>query len=126
MARKAREVVGVEVNPSAVELANRNAKTVGIGNYRAVAVAAERLDPAVLAGADCVVVDPPRAGLDRRVVDAILTSAPERVVYLSCNPVTQARDVGLLAKGYMADGVTGFDLYPGTLHLESLVVLRRR
>jgi 23S rRNA (uracil1939-C5)-methyltransferase len=72
------------------------------------------------------VVDPPRAGLERRTVEAILKAAPARIIYLSCNPATQARDLLLLAPDYTSGAVTGFDLYPGTLHLESLVILEHK
>ncbi len=121
----AREVIGVEVNADSVALANANADRNGILNYTAECVPAEGMDMRVLRGADCVVVDPPRAGLHRRVVEALLEARPERIIYLSCNPATQVRDVALLLEGYAAKGVTGFDFYPGTLHLESLVVLDR-
>lgn len=122
-ARVAPEVVGVEINASSVAQALRNASAAGLANYSAVAVPAQRLDPRVLDGAGCVIVDPPRAGLEARVVEALIEAAPGRIIYLSCNPVTQARDVQRLAGAYKPGGVTGYDLYPGTLHLESLLVL---
>ncbi len=124
-AGKAREVLGVEVNASSVEWAVANADRNGILNYTAVCAPAERLDAAVLRGSDCVIVDPPRSGLHGRVVDSLIEAAPARIIYLSCNPATQARDLKLMATHYKAGEVTGFDFYPGTLHLESLVVLDR-
>jgi len=125
-ARVAGEVVGVEIMHEPVALANRNAELNGLSNYRAVVAAAEAIDLEVLTGADTIVVDPPRAGLDPKVVELLLASGARRVVYLSCNPVTQARDIRRLAEAYSASAVTGFDFYPGTLHVESLVVLTRR
>ena len=124
-ARECREVVGVEIDAAAVERANMNARRADLANYHAQATPAERLDPAVLVGADCVVVDPPRAGLHHRVAQALLEAAPKRIVYLSCNPATQARDLMRLAETYRAEAVTGFDFYPSTLHLESLAILER-
>jgi tRNA/tmRNA/rRNA uracil-C5-methylase (TrmA/RlmC/RlmD family) len=124
-AQFSREVVGVEINESSVELAKLNAASAGLTNYKAIRTAAQYLDPKLLKGADCIVVDPPRAGLELRVVKEILAAAPARIVYLSCNPATQARDYQLFSEAYRTDGVTGFDLYPGTLHLESLMVLDR-
>jgi 23S rRNA (uracil1939-C5)-methyltransferase len=124
-ARRAHKVVGVEVNPSSVEWSLGNADRNAIVNYTAVQTAAERLDTAVLRGADCVIVDPPRAGLHGRVIDALLEAAPARIIYLSCNPATQVRDLQFLSGAYRAQGVEGFDFYPGTLHLESLAVLER-
>ena len=122
-ATKASEVVGVEINASSVDMAKENADRAGIQNYQALQTPAQHLDPKVLAGADCIIVDPPRAGLELRVVNEILTAAPKRIIYLSCNPVTQARDWQLLSGAYKTTGVTGYDMYPGTLHLESLMIL---
>jgi 23S rRNA (uracil1939-C5)-methyltransferase len=119
------EVIGVEINESSVRLAQANAERAGLSNYRAVRTPAQQLDPKLLAGADCIVVDPPRAGLELRLVKELITAAPARIIYLSCNPVTQARDYALLSETYRTAGVTGYDLYPGTLHLESLMVLER-
>lgn len=124
-ARFAPEVVGVEINASSVAQALRNASAAGLANYSAVAVPAQRLDHKVLDGAGCVIVDPPRAGLEARVIESLIEAAPGRIIYLSCNPVTQARDVQRLAGIYKPGSVTGYDLYPGTLHLESLLVLDR-
>lgn len=126
LARLAREVLGVEVAPQAVECANRNAERNGLGNYQSVAVAVAQLDQKLLVGADIIVVDPPRAGLQPEVVDVLLASAPREIRYLSCNPVTQARDLMALSAAYSCSDVTGFDFYPGTLHVESFVVLTRK
>jgi 23S rRNA (uracil1939-C5)-methyltransferase len=125
VARKARRVVGVEIDPESVDQANANAARAGLANYEAMAVSAERMSADVLRDVDLVIVDPPRAGLGRRVVDMLLEAAPQRIIYLSCNPVTQARDLILLKDAYKTSGVTGFDFYPGTLHLESLAILDR-
>jgi 23S rRNA (uracil1939-C5)-methyltransferase len=125
-ARIANQVVGIEIVPSSVSLANHNAAANGLENYRAIAVGAEDMDPANLAGADTVIVDPPRAGLHSRVAEMLLEAAPRRIIYLSCNPVTQARDLMRLSESYRPGSVTGFDFYPGTLHLESLVTLVRK
>jgi 23S rRNA (uracil1939-C5)-methyltransferase len=124
-AKIARSVVGVEINQSSVDLANLNAAKADIANYTAVAVPAERMDTRVLKEADCVIVDPPRAGLHQRVIGYLLEAAPKRIIYLSCNPVTQARDLMMLAPDYRAESVLGYDFYPGTLHIETLAVLDR-
>lgn len=73
-----------------------------------------------------VIVDPPRAGLDRKLIEKILEVAPERVIYLSCNPVTQARDTKLLLEQYDILQVTPFNFFPRTPHLENLVILERK
>ena len=126
LAAQSSQVVGVEISTASVELAAANARTNAISNYRSVASAAERMDPELLTGADTVVLDPPRAGLHPRVIDYLLQAMPTRIVYVSCNPVTQVRDCLLLqAAGYEVGEPTGYDFYPGTFHLESLVVLAR-
>ncbi len=77
-------------------------------------------------GADAVVLDPPRTGAGRRVVDAVAALAPRRVVYVACDPAALARDVALFgARGYTLDAVTGHDLFPMTHHVEAVAVLTR-
>jgi tRNA/tmRNA/rRNA uracil-C5-methylase (TrmA/RlmC/RlmD family) len=124
-ARTALEVVGIEVSQAAVDLADRNAGRNGLVNYRAVAAPSESVSAELLARADTVVVDPPRAGLHSRVVEQLLAAGPRQIVYLSCNPVTQVRDLMRLMPEYSPAPAVGFDFYPGTLHVESLVVLSR-
>jgi 23S rRNA (uracil1939-C5)-methyltransferase len=126
LARKARSVHGLEVISAAVEHANTNAKANGISNYRALATLAEKIDESVLDGADILVLDPPRAGLHKNVLTMIKNKLPRRIIYLSCNPVTQARDYSELAEHYRIDSLTGYDFYPQTPHLESLLVLSRK
>jgi 23S rRNA (uracil1939-C5)-methyltransferase len=125
LARQAKSVRGIEIDAAAVARAEASAAAADLSNYEAVTLPAQRLTSDDLQGADVVVVDPPRAGLDERVIDRLLESLPERIVYLSCNPVTQARDLMRLASAYRSEGVRGYDFYPGTLHLESLAVLDR-
>ena len=127
LAASSRSVVSVDIVRASVEVARRNGRKNGFTNYRAIIAAGERLDPAVVRSADVVVVDPPRAGLHAKVVDLLLTCAPKMIVYLSCNPITQVRDLMVLKNaGYHIGQPTGFDFYPGTLHLESLVVLTKK
>lgn len=72
----------------------------------------------------CIIVDPPRAGLDNKVVGRILETQPKRVIYLSCNPATQARDVALLSAKYSITHAQPFNFFPRTPHIENLIVLR--
>ena len=118
-------VHGVEIVPVAVEFAERNARSNKISTYTAEAIAAEHMDASVLNDADCVILDPPRAGLHPRIIKWLLESRPQRLIYLACNPVTQARDIALIGEAYQLHSLTGFDFYPGTLHLESLACLSR-
>ena len=131
LARAARLVVGVESEPAAVSAARANATRNRIENVRFVAGEArrvlrewarrEREDPVA---PRVVVVDPPRAGLHPRVVARVTELAPERVVYVSCNPATLARDLkDFVARGYRLDWVAPFDMFPHTPHIECVARL---
>ncbi len=116
-------VHGIETTPEAVEFAERNARANGVAHYSAETIAAEFMDNARLRDIECVILDPPRAGLHPRVIRWLLEARPKQLIYLSCNPVTQARDIALLQPTFQCDTITGFDFYPGTLHLEALAIL---
>ena len=127
--RLASEVIGVELNGDAVRDAIANAKRNGIRNARFYpgdagewmeAMAAEKEQ------ADVVFMDPPRAGSDRRFLDSLLKLAPSRVVYISCNPETQARDLAyLIQKGYRVRSIQPVDMFPWTEHVETVVLLSK-
>ena len=133
MARDARQAVGVESEPRAIEAAERNARRNGVGNARFVTGEARRVlrewargergDPV---RPDIVVVDPPRAGLHPRVVARVAELGPARVVYVSCNPATLARDLrDFSGLGYGLDSVIPFDMFPHTPHIECVARLER-
>lgn len=136
MADAVREVIGIEIVESAVRCAEQNAKQSGIQNARFFtgdAADAERLlcDAERSLGhairPDIVILDPPRKGCDERLLTHIASLAPSRIVYISCNPETLARDAAHLAPlGYTCGTVTPVDLFPGTGHVESVVRLERR
>ena len=71
-------------------------------------------------------LDPPRKGCDKKVVDALLSAAPDKIVYISCNPATLSRDVALLMQKYDITSVTPYDMFPQTKHVETLAVLEKR
>ncbi len=132
-ARAAREAVGVESVPEAVTRARANAQRNGIGNARFVAgesravlrewARGERPDPP---RPDVVAVDPPRAGLHPRVVARVCELKPRRIVYVSCNPATLARDLkDFAAGGFALAEVTPFDMFPHTPHIECVARLER-
>lgn len=127
-----REVVGVELVPEAVDNARENAARAGLTNVTFLAgdVALVLADPAHaerFAGVDTVLLDPPRAGLLPQAFDALARLSPRRVVYVSCNPTSLARDLAALERaGLVVDGaVQPVDLFPQTPHVESVVALRR-
>ena len=125
-------VVGIEVSESAVADAGRNAAENRVANcFFLRATLPAGLDPASedLAGQpppDVVVVDPPRNGLHAKLIGKIVRLAPQKVVYVSCNPATQARDVRLFADaGYLPGPVQPVDMFPHTDHIETVTVLRK-
>lgn len=129
LAQKAKSVIGVEVIDAAIENAKANAAKNGIENARffcadagqaAKKLAAEGTKP------DVIVVDPPRKGISADVIEAICEMSPQKVVYVSCDPATLARDVKLLCeKGYRLTHAEAVDLFPRCAHIESIVRLTR-
>lgn len=129
-AAQAAKVVGIEYVPEAIEDAKANSRLNGIGNTVFFAGdMKEVLDDAFVARngrPDVIILDPPRAGVDARVIEVILNAAPQRIVYVSCNPATQARDLALLDGQYRVDAVQPVDMFPHTHHVENVVRLVRR
>ncbi|MWC31089.1 23S rRNA (uracil(1939)-C(5))-methyltransferase RlmD [Paenibacillus sp. MMS18-CY102] len=130
LARKAGRVYGVEVVPEAIEDAKRNAELNGIANAEFEAGLSEVVIPRWREegiAADVIVVDPPRKGCDAALLDTIIRMKPERVVYVSCNPSTLARDLRVLEDGgYRTVEVTPVDMFPHTVHVECVVGLVRK
>lgn len=112
----------VELNEHAVREMEQNIEELGKTGAKAVLAASENaLD--YINGDATIIVDPPRAGLHEKVVEKLLESRPKRIIYLSCNPVTQARDVARLAEKYGIRHHIGYNFFPRTPHIEHLVVL---
>ena len=130
VARQARKVVGIEYVPEAIEDAKVNSALNGIDNTLFYAgdmkdiltndFIAEHGRP------DVIITDPPRAGMHNDVIDVILAAEPKRIVYVSCNPATQARDLQLLDGKYKVTAVQPVDMFPHTHHIENVVQLERR
>ena len=135
MASEVREVIGIEIVPSAVECAKQNAAASGIKNAsffvgdaadaekileKAEAARGEKIRP------DVVILDPPRKGCDQKLLSFVASLSPRRIVYVSCNPDTLARDVAFLAPlGYTTTKVQPVDMFPATGHVESVAALTR-
>lgn len=130
VAAQAREVIGIEYVPEAIEDAKVNSAINGITNTRFFA--GDMKD--ILTDAfirqhgrpDIIITDPPRAGMHADVVKVILDAAPQRIVYVSCNPATQARDLALLDAAYKVTRIQPVDMFPHTQHVENVVLLCRR
>ncbi len=117
----AKRLIGVEIIPEAVENAKRNAELNGIENASFLCGNANRTE---LDAADVIVVDPPRKGCEESLLARIAGINPRKLIYISCNPDTLARDVAILRKyGFTADTVYPFDLFPRTGHVEAIVCL---
>jgi 23S rRNA (uracil1939-C5)-methyltransferase len=133
LANDARAVIGIEAVEQAVDDARRNAAENGVENCTFVrGDLKERLvdDPFWLeehASPDVMIIDPPRAGMHEKVVRKILRMAPPRIVYVSCNPATQARDLRILCGDgtYILDDVQPVDMFPHTTHVENVVRVTR-
>lgn len=133
LAQKAKQVYGVEVVPQAIEDARQNALRNGIANAEFFVGKAEEVLPEFYAGnssdeamrhPDVIVVDPPRKGCDEACLSTMLAMRPERIVYVSCDPATLARDLRVLADGgYRIEKVRAFDQFAQTVHVETVVLL---
>jgi 23S rRNA (uracil1939-C5)-methyltransferase len=130
VARKARRVIGIEYVPEAIEDAKVNSQVNGIDNTLFYAgdmkdiltdeFIAEHGQP------DVIITDPPRAGMHPDVVKTIIKAAPKRIVYVSCNPATQARDLHDMDEYYRVAAVQPVDMFPHTPHVENVVLLERK
>ena len=130
VARQARQVVGIEYVPEAIEDAKVNAELNGLDN---TLFYAGDMKDILTTGfierhgkPDVIITDPPRAGMHADVVNAILFASPRRIVYVSCNPATQARDLALFDTDYRVTKVQPVDMFPQTHHVENVVCLERR
>lgn len=130
VSRKAGKVIGIEYVPEAIEDAKVNSQINGIGNTLFFAgdmkdiLNREFIEQ--YGRPDVIITDPPRAGMHQDVIDTILFAAPKRIVYVSCNPATQARDLQLLDCDYEVKKVQPVDMFPHTQHVENVVLLERR
>lgn len=129
MARHCKEVLGIEIVPQAIENAKENAVRNGIPNATFRCGAAEEVLPTLVDEGlrpDVIVIDPPRKGVESAVIDAIAKAAPRRVVYVSCNVATQARDAALLCeRGYQVDRVQPVDMFCWTSGVECVALLSK-
>ncbi|BDQ04591.1 MAG: putative RNA methyltransferase [Candidatus Dojkabacteria bacterium] len=126
LADKSTKVTGVESVKNAVHHAYQNAQSNKITNYYVISSLAEKVDRKEFINISTLIVDPPRTGLHKKVRKLILESKPEQIVYLSCNPITQANDYNNLKEFYDLTFIKAYDFYPQTPHIESLIILKRK
>lgn len=125
LARDAAKAIGVDVVPAAIRNAKENAEVNGIRNAQFIETDAAKLDVSGFPPPDCVTVDPPRKGLTSEVIRMIRDMSPSRIVYISCNPATLARDLKLL-DAYEPSRVCAVDMFPRTRHVECVSLLSRK
>ena len=126
LAHNAKEVIGIEYNKDSVIAATENAKLNKINNAKFMQGNAHELLPKLIKDGvtfDCIVVDPPRTGLDDKFINAILESNVKRLIYVSCNPSTLAKNLGRLIEKYNINSITPIDMFPNTALIESVTVL---
>lgn len=130
VARNSKKVVGVEYVPDAISDAKVNSQINGIDNT--VFYAGDMKDVlneefiAANGQPDVIILDPPRAGVHEDVAEVILSAAPQRIVYVSCNPATQARDLAIFDAKYEVKAIQPVDMFPHTHHVENVVLLEKR
>ena len=127
LAQKAKKVYGVEIVAPAIENARENAKLNGITNAEFFVGKAEEIIPQQYKQgitADTIVVDPPRKGCDQALLETLVAMSPNKIVYVSCDPATLARDLGYLSgQGYKVEAVQPVDMFPHTTNCETVVKL---
>ncbi|MBI2070092.1 MAG: 23S rRNA (uracil(1939)-C(5))-methyltransferase RlmD [Elusimicrobia bacterium] len=124
LAERAKQVIAIEEHPGSYEDARINGRSNGHDNIEWQNSRVENRLPGLAGAPDLVFLDPPRQGLDPKAAKALINLKPKKIVYLSCDPKTQARDIGLLADaGYTLERLVPFDLFPHTYHIETLAYL---
>ena len=126
MAPVAKKVVGVEIVAEAVEAARKNAEANGLHNCEFIAGDVLKVLDTIEEKPDFIILDPPRDGIHPKALEKIIAYGVERILYISCKPTSLARDLEVfLARGYQAERATMVDMFPGTVHVETVCLLRR-
>jgi 23S rRNA (uracil1939-C5)-methyltransferase len=126
ISKQARAVIGMEIAESAVLDAQRNCEANGIRNCQFVfGDIRERLSSLTLKP-DVLIIDPPRAGMHKDVLSEVIALGTERIIYVSCNPATMARDLGTMSQAYHIVEIQPVDMFPQTYHIEAIAKLMRR
>ncbi|WP_199348278.1 23S rRNA (uracil(1939)-C(5))-methyltransferase RlmD [Microcoleus sp. FACHB-SPT15] len=128
LAQRVKQAIGLEVQPASVEQAQKNAQLNGISNVMFKTGTVETLLPQLGITPDIVLLDPPRKGCDRQVIETLLEILPERIVYISCKPATLARDLKLMSQtgSYQLAHIQPADFFPQTPHVECAAFLTRQ
>jgi len=122
----AQEIIGMEMVESSVADANKNCRNNGVSNCRFILGDIKESLPQITKKPDVMIIDPPRVGMHKDVVKQVLQMAPQRIVYVSCNPATLARDLAMIKDEYTILEVQPVDMFPHTYHIESVAKLERK
>lgn len=126
LSESAGDVIGIEISDSAVEDAKKNCKKNKIVNCEFIKGDIRTRLPQITRRPDVLIIDPPRAGMHKEVVQLVLDMGPNRIVYVSCNPTTLARDLGMMIDHYQVLAVQPVDMFPHTYHVEAVVKLEKK
>jgi 23S rRNA (uracil1939-C5)-methyltransferase len=127
--KKARKVIGIEILEEAVRYARLNAELNEVKNIEFHSGDVKKVIQAknllISSKPDVIVCDPPRAGMEKKTIDFLLNAEPKEIIYISCNPATQARDLEMLSSKYQPVFIQPYDMFPQTPHIENLCILKR-
>lgn len=128
VAQKCKKVYGLEIVSQAVDSANKLAKDNNISNVTNICGDCQETLPKVVKNLEqfVVILDPPRKGCSNNVIDTILSTAPQKIIYISCNPATLARDIALLKDAYTIKKATAYDMFPQTANVETIMILENK
>jgi len=120
-----KEVLGIEVNKHAIEDAFKNMKLNNISNINFMCGDVGKVLDNVIFKPDLVIVDPPRSGLDKKTINYLFKSKPQKIIYVSCDPVTLARDLNIMEENYLIKEIVPVDMFANTYHVECVVLMSR-
>lgn len=127
LSKKSKKVIGVEVNKDAVRDAKKNMILNNIDNVKFLCGKVEdKIDELKKLNVDVLLLDPPRSGSNKKSLKSILEISPKKIIYISCNPITLARDYNTLKELYEIKEISAFDMFPNTYHVECVCVLKRK
>ena len=125
ISNKCKSVLGIEVIDEAVKMAEENARLNKVNNIKFISGKVDdNLDN--LDVIDTIILDPPRVGLSKKVINNLLNIKANKIIYVSCDSVTLSRDIKLLSSTYNIDSIKLFDMFPNTYHVESVILLQRK
>ena len=121
-----KNVLGIEINESAIKDANKNKEINNLKNINFICGDSGKESKKINFKPDTIIVDPPRSGLDTNTINNVLELNPNKIIYVSCDPMTLVRDLKLLSNNYSINEINPFDMFPNTKHVETITILERK